>query len=55
MNQPYLISRRNALKSAGALALAVSALEMAGPLAWAPRRAAPPPRYRISSSTSPRC
>ena len=39
MNQPYLISRRNALQSAGALALAVSALEMAGPLAWAPQRA----------------
>jgi hypothetical protein len=39
MNQPPLISRRNALKSASALALAVSALEMAGPLAWAPQRA----------------
>ena len=39
MDRPGLLSRRNALKSAGALALAVSALEMAGPLAWAPQRA----------------
>src|ERR1700685_4216871 len=39
MNQSHLITRRNVLKSAGALALAASALEMAGPLAWAPQRA----------------
>src|SRR6266851_1044798 len=32
-------TRRDALKGAGALAMAVSALEIAGPLAWTPQRA----------------
>src|SRR6266851_3336786 len=40
MEQQHLITRRNALKGAGALALAAGALEMAGPLTWTPQRAA---------------
>ncbi len=40
MDQPHLLTRRTAIKSASALALAAGALEIAGPLAWAPQRAA---------------
>jgi hypothetical protein len=38
MNRPYLVTRRGALKSAGALALAFGALEVAAPLARLPSR-----------------
>lgn len=40
MNRPHLVTRRGALKSAGALALAFGALEMAAPLARLPSRTA---------------
>lgn len=39
MNLHHPITRRDALKRASALAMAVSALEIAGPLAWTPERA----------------